>query len=176
MREWKGQEWDKGRPPVSGGYAVWGPPAGGSLHTWLHQPMPGRDARQLREIGRQLGQLPRTAPPSAKQARLQILKGWALPRWEEHLKQEGSQATLDPDTDRNQAKCPWLTVQDPGLLSSVSFPHWQIPQLICELTTQLNLRPKKTILTSSRNTGDPIIRWFRWEAKIAGLHYLIRHK
>lgn len=72
---------------------------------------------------------------------------------------------LDPDTDRNQAKCPCRAVQDPGLLSSVSFPHWQIPQLIWELTTQLNSRTKKRILTSNRNIGDPIIHLFRWEAK-----------
>lgn len=68
-----------------------------------------------------------------------------------------------------------LTIQDPGILSSDSFSHGQITQLICQLITQLNLRLKKTIPASSRNRGSDN-SLILVERQMAGLYYLIRKK
>lgn len=111
----------------TGRYPMRGLSAEEGLPTHLYLTMGGSNAK-VRGTWRQLGQLPWEGPQSTKQAGLQILKGWSLQRWGEHLRREGSQATLDPDRERKQTKFPWPT-DCPGpwlAFLSDSFPHWQI--------------------------------------------------
>lgn len=100
-----------------------GLPAEGGLPTQLYLTMGGSDQEKSQRNMKATGAAALGGSTKHKAGRPQILKGWSLQRWGEHLRQEGSQATLDPDRERKQTKFPWPTVQGPGLLSYLTpFP------------------------------------------------------